>query len=80
MADVFGDGIFVTDGAQWKRSRHVLAPLFTVKNFKDCISPSLRVNLDALLEGMELASESRPVVDICDVIFKFSLNFLVYAM
>jgi len=34
MADVFGDGIFVTDGAQWKRSRHVLAPLFTVKNFK----------------------------------------------
>jgi len=80
MADVFGDGIFVTDGAQWKRSRHVLAPLFTVKNFKDCISPSLRVNLDALLEGMELASESRPVVDICDVIFKFSLNFLVYAI
>jgi len=38
------------------------------------------VNLDALLEGMELASESRPVVDICDVIFKFSLNFLVYAI
>jgi hypothetical protein len=38
MGDVFGDGIFVTDGAQWKRSRHVLAPLFTVTTFKASVS------------------------------------------
>ncbi|KAH9444170.1 hypothetical protein KEM48_010989 [Puccinia striiformis f. sp. tritici PST-130] len=79
MADVFGNGIFVTDGAQWKKSRHLLAPLFTIKTFKVCISPALRTNLDTLHESMQLASESRPVIDICDVLFKFSMNFLVYA-
>ncbi|KAA1068783.1 hypothetical protein PGT21_001908 [Puccinia graminis f. sp. tritici] len=78
MTDVFGNGIFVTDGQLWKNSRHILAPLFTVKSFKACISPSLRVNLDTLIEGLELASESRPTVDLCDVLFKFTLNFIVY--
>jgi len=78
MTDVFGNGIFVTDGTQWKKSRHILAPLFTVKSFRACISPSLRVNLDCLLEGLELASEVRPTLDLCDVLFRFTLNFIVY--
>ncbi|PLW12359.1 hypothetical protein PCASD_22821, partial [Puccinia coronata f. sp. avenae] len=48
--------------------------------FKECIAPSLRTNLDALLRGMELASETRPVLDICDVSFKFSMNLLVHTI
>jgi hypothetical protein len=56
----------------------VLTCLFFRGGNQACISPSLRVNLDSLIEGLELASESRPTVDLCDVLFKFTLNFIVY--
>jgi hypothetical protein len=34
MWDVFGQGIFMTDGPVWKRSRHAISTIFTNKTFK----------------------------------------------
>jgi hypothetical protein len=41
MTDVFGNGILVTDGTRWKKNRHILAPLFSVKSFQAIKFPSL---------------------------------------
>ncbi|PLW34504.1 hypothetical protein PCASD_09792 [Puccinia coronata f. sp. avenae] len=72
MTDVFGNGILVTDGTRWKKNRHILAPLFSVKSFQAIKFPSL-------LLVVTLASENRPTLDICDVLLKFTLNFIVHA-
>jgi fatty acid omega-hydroxylase len=47
MSDVFGQGIFVTDGAAWKTTRQTTARIFNANNFNVCV-PDNTKNAEAI--------------------------------
>lgn len=54
LRPVLKDGLITAEGAQWKRARHLLAPVFTPRNtdgFADAMAGSTRKALPELFSG-----------------------------
>ncbi|KAI7951134.1 hypothetical protein MJO29_009808 [Puccinia striiformis f. sp. tritici] len=78
MYDVFGDGIFVSDGQMWKRARHATSTIFTLKTFKTIIVPSSNKSMDELSQVLtSIAGRNHPI-DFCDLFFRFTLDSFVH--
>ncbi|KAI8443754.1 cytochrome P450 [Phakopsora pachyrhizi] len=74
VADVFGDGIFASDGETWKKTRHSTSAIFTTNSFKTIMEPSVDRSLKSMLHIMELAAKKNHSIDFCDIFFKFTLE------
>lgn len=77
MYDVFGDGIFVSDGPAWKRARQATSTIFTVKTFKNIIVPSANKSVDGLVNLLKSTAESDKSINFCDLFFRFTLDSFV---
>ncbi|KAG0142585.1 hypothetical protein CROQUDRAFT_224839 [Cronartium quercuum f. sp. fusiforme G11] len=77
MGDVFGDGIFVTDGPQWKTTRQCTSRIFHMKSFKNIIVPSLHLGLQSLRETLQYKADQQLDVDFCSIFYKFTLESFV---
>jgi cytochrome P450 len=45
---LFGQSIFIANGAEWKRQRNMVQPLFSIKYINDCIDDIHKVTLERL--------------------------------
>ncbi|OAV90897.1 hypothetical protein PTTG_28169 [Puccinia triticina 1-1 BBBD Race 1] len=77
MGDLFGNGIIVLDGAQWKRARTVNSRVFHTQTFKTVIEPSVDQSLDGLLKVLQSASDESRGVDFCNLFTRFTLASFV---
>ncbi|KAA1089201.1 Cytochrome P450 52A3 [Puccinia graminis f. sp. tritici] len=77
MWDVFGQGIFMTDGTVWKRSRHAISTIFTNKTFKTIIEPHTEKSLDGLTKELQAAAEENGSIDFCHLFHRFTLDSFV---
>ncbi|PLW27641.1 hypothetical protein PCANC_19540 [Puccinia coronata f. sp. avenae] len=77
MSDVFGDGIFVSDGPSWKRARQATSTIFTIKTFKNIIVPASEKSTDALVELLKSTADKNRSIDFCDLFFRFTLDSFV---
>ncbi|PLW48676.1 hypothetical protein PCANC_15462 [Puccinia coronata f. sp. avenae] len=77
MADLFGNGILVTDGESWKRSRTVISRIFHATTFKTVIEPSVNQSLDGLLQVLRRAGDESQDIDFCTLFTRFTLDSFV---
>ncbi|WAQ89999.1 hypothetical protein PtA15_11A691 [Puccinia triticina] len=77
MHDVFGDGIFVADGAAWKRARQATSTIFSIKTFKTIIAPSANKSMDGLLDILKSTVKANHSIDFCDLFFRFTMDSFV---
>ncbi|KAI9265171.1 cytochrome P450 [Phascolomyces articulosus] len=73
MGDLFGHGIFVANGTQWKWQRKAASLIFNVVNFRDYFS---EVDLMSTRIFDKKAENGRSM-DFHDVIYKFTLDSFV---
>ncbi|PLW23395.1 hypothetical protein PCASD_11889 [Puccinia coronata f. sp. avenae] len=74
MRDVLGSGIFVMDGAIWKRVRHATSSIFTPNTFKNVIVPSTNQSMMGLAKLLTSAAEEKCAIDMCDLFLRFTLD------
>ncbi|OJJ45390.1 hypothetical protein ASPZODRAFT_69921 [Penicilliopsis zonata CBS 506.65] len=76
--EFLGDGIFVTDGEPWARSRHLLRPMFVRERIVDITIFEKHVQeLLPLLAGQGLTShapDSSPAVDVVPLLYRYALD------
>ncbi|KAG2227433.1 hypothetical protein INT45_007458 [Circinella minor] len=73
MGDLFGHGIFVANGNQWKWQRKAASLIFNVVNFRDYFT-----EVDLMSNRIfDKKAESGKSVDFHDVIYKFTLDSFV---
>ncbi|KAI8451352.1 cytochrome P450 [Phakopsora pachyrhizi] len=77
MSDVFGQGIFVTDGASWKSSRQTTTRIFSATTFKTIITPSVHQTLNNLVEVLNEHSESGDIAELDSLFHHFTLEAFV---
>ncbi|PWN48522.1 putative P450 oxidoreductase, partial [Violaceomyces palustris] len=77
MKDVLGDGIFTTDGDQWKMQRKVASRIFSVSSFKDIITRTIREDCDLLQGILARHADRGEVFNIQELFFRFTLSSFV---
>lgn len=86
--DFLGDSIFTTDGAKWRASRQLLRPQFTRERLSDldCVERHMEILFRAIDNGGVLDGLNQPVehgtghgkvIDISELMFRFSLDVTV---
>lgn len=77
MYDVFGTGIFVADGAMWKRTRQATSSIFTINTFRNIITPASQKSIEGLIQELQSAADERRSMDFCHLFFRFTLDSFV---
>ncbi|KNZ55026.1 hypothetical protein VP01_278g6 [Puccinia sorghi] len=90
MSDVFGQGIFVTDGAAWKSTRQTTARIFNANNFNVCrlskdektradniITPAVHKTLGSFMEVLAFHSETQTPVEMDTLLHQFTLESFI---
>ncbi|KAG0261434.1 hypothetical protein DFQ27_002957 [Actinomortierella ambigua] len=75
LGDLLGDGIFVSDGAQWRFHRKVTSNMFTTKIYRSLIEgPFMRTGMDLVraIEYSRHAGETN--VDLQDLFLRLTLD------
>ncbi|KXS15601.1 cytochrome P450 [Gonapodya prolifera JEL478] len=70
----FGDGIFVSDGDEWKVARKTASNIFNVKNFRDHFADDFITECDKLSAHLRTASRKGLVVDLQDLFLRCTLD------
>ncbi|KAI9255264.1 cytochrome P450 [Phascolomyces articulosus] len=79
MGDLFGHGIFVANGSQWRWQRKAASLIFNVVNFRDHFSEVFIKELEILSKDIfDKKAENGKPIDFHDVIYKFTLDSFVY--
>ncbi|KAI9492576.1 cytochrome P450 [Zychaea mexicana] len=78
MGDLFGHGIFVANGDQWRYQRKAASLIFNVKNFKDHFVDVFVKEVFVMTSRIfdKKADNGKPV-DFHDVMYKFTLDSFV---
>ncbi|KAI8139711.1 cytochrome P450 [Fennellomyces sp. T-0311] len=78
MGDLFGHGIFVANGEQWKYQRKTASLIFNVANFRDHFTEVFVDEFNVMAENIfdKKAANGKPV-DFHDVMYKFTLDSFV---
>ena len=63
MKDLFGDGIFATDGEKWRHRRKLASHEFSTKVLRDFSSGVFRINAAKLAEKISSAAANRTTID-----------------
>ncbi|KAI9353013.1 cytochrome P450, partial [Zopfochytrium polystomum] len=61
---LLGDGIFVTSGETWKRSRKIASLIFTAKNIREPMTQALHRTTMVFLQHLKNAAVSNEVLDL----------------
>jgi cytochrome P450 len=63
VKDLFGNGIFATDGEEWRHQRKLASHEFSTKVLRDFSSDVFRVNAAKLLEKISSAAANRTTIN-----------------
>jgi cytochrome P450 len=63
MRDLFGHGIFATDGEKWRHQRKLASHEFSTKVLRDFSSDVFRMNSAKLAEKISYAAADRTTID-----------------
>ncbi|KAI8138205.1 cytochrome P450 [Fennellomyces sp. T-0311] len=78
MGDLFGHGIFVANGEQWKYQRKTASLIFNVVNFRDHFTDVFVKELEVMSHKiLDKKAENGKPVDFHDIIYKFTLDSFV---
>ncbi|KAI8139811.1 cytochrome P450 [Fennellomyces sp. T-0311] len=79
MGDLFGHGIFVANGDQWKYQRKAASHIFNVVNFRDHFTDVFVKELFIMTKNIfDRKAANGKTVDFHDVMYKFTLDSFVY--
>lgn len=68
--ELFGYGIFATDGEAWKKQRKVASYIFTARNLKDHMTKVFLENGAVVCEKLDMYSKNNVAFDIQDMFFR----------
>jgi cytochrome P450 len=81
FGDIFGKGIFASDGKQWYKQRKLASKIFTTNRFKETFQTVFRENIDILMGILESNavpfgsnSQDAKLVDVFDLMTKYFLD------
>ncbi|KAJ3356195.1 hypothetical protein HDU83_001774 [Entophlyctis luteolus] len=74
VQDVLGEGIFNSDGEQWKAQRKTAANIFNVKNFKDFVSTVFTSEMETFSTILSEYATSGEQFNLQEILFKFTLD------
>ncbi|ORY91408.1 cytochrome P450 [Syncephalastrum racemosum] len=79
MGHLFGHGIFVANGDQWKYQRKTASHIFNVMNFRDHFTDVFVKELNLMCDRIfDKKAANGEQVDFHDIMFKFTLDSFVY--
>ncbi|XP_062233705.1 cytochrome P450 704C1-like isoform X2 [Phragmites australis] len=74
MKDLFGDGIFATDGDKWRHQRKLASHEFSTKVLRDFSSGVFRKNAAKLAEKISSAAANRITIDMQELLMKTTMD------
>ncbi|KAL6606286.1 hypothetical protein ACP70R_041939 [Stipagrostis hirtigluma subsp. patula] len=74
MKDLFGDGIFATDGEKWRHQRKLASHEFSTKVLRDFSSDVFRMNAAKLTEKISYAAANRITINMQDLLMKSTMD------
>ncbi|KAG0028007.1 hypothetical protein BGZ82_008649 [Podila clonocystis] len=74
MSDLFGDGIFQSDGPHWRFQRKLASHIFTVKAFKEYVSEVFVNEGHKVIEYLGKAADQGTIVDFHQLMLHFTLD------
>ncbi|KAI7819906.1 cytochrome P450 [Gamsiella multidivaricata] len=74
LGDLFGDGIFVADGHDWKFQRKLASHIFNVKAFREYTSDVFVIEGQRVVDYLTKAADEGTVVDLHELFLKFTLD------
>ncbi|PUZ62387.1 hypothetical protein GQ55_4G353300 [Panicum hallii var. hallii] len=74
MKDLFGDGIFATDGEKWKHQRKLASHEFSTKVLREFSSVVFRTNATKLADTISSAATNRTIINMQDLLMKTTMD------
>ncbi|KAF9344773.1 hypothetical protein BGX26_003931 [Mortierella sp. AD094] len=74
MADVTGNGIFVSDGAEWRFQRKISSNIFSIRAFREYTSDVFVVEGKKVMERLGKAADNGTVIDFQVLMCHFTLD------
>ncbi|KAF9385396.1 hypothetical protein BGX21_001073 [Mortierella sp. AD011] len=74
LGDLFGDGIFVADGHEWKLQRKLASHIFNVKAFREYTSDVFVIEGQRVVDFLTKAADEGTIVDLHDLFLRFTLD------
>ncbi|KAM0834192.1 hypothetical protein ACQ4PT_063774 [Festuca glaucescens] len=74
VKDLFGNGIFATDGEKWRHQRKLASHEFSTKVLRDFSSDVFRLNATKLLEKISSAAANRTTVNMQDLLMRTTMD------
>ncbi|KAI8810639.1 cytochrome P450 [Cladochytrium replicatum] len=72
--DVLGNGIFNSDGEQWRKQRKTAANIFNVNNFRDFVEKVFQREMSDLDLVLTRHANQGTIIDLHDAFFRFTLD------
>nr|CAB3469333.1 unnamed protein product [Digitaria exilis] len=74
MKDLFGDGIFATDGEKWRQQRKLASHEFSTKVLREFSSVVFRTNATKLADKISSTANNGTVIDMQDLLMKTTMD------
>lgn len=74
VSDLFGQGIFVVDGVNWRQQRKLASFEFSTRMLRDFSCNIFRRNAVKLIRTVSQLSQADDIIDIQDLLMKYSLD------
>ncbi|TMW62714.1 hypothetical protein Poli38472_005332 [Pythium oligandrum] len=74
LEDLFGRGIFATDGEVWARQRKTASNLFTARSLRESMSKTIRKYTHILIRVLDKASASGATIDLFKILNQFTME------
>ncbi|KAF7106206.1 hypothetical protein CFC21_106957 [Triticum aestivum] len=74
MRDLFGNGIFATDGENWRHQRKLASHEFSTKVLRDFSSDVFRINAAKLAEKISYAAANRITINMQDLLMRTTMD------
>ncbi|KAG0090073.1 Protein kinase alk2 [Podila epicladia] len=74
VGDLFGKGIFVVDGPEWRYQRKLASHIFTVKAFREYVSDVFVIEGKKVIDYLGKAADQGTVVDFHQLMLHFTLD------
>jgi len=74
MWDLFGDGIFATDGEKWRHQRKLASHEFSTKVLRDFSSDVFRINAAKLAQRISYAAADRITINMQDLLMRTTMD------
>ncbi|KAF9434924.1 hypothetical protein BGZ76_007210, partial [Entomortierella beljakovae] len=74
VSDIAGDGIFTSDGAEWKFQRHLSTHIFDIRAFREYTSNAFVVESRRVVQYLTHAADNGTIVDFQKVFLAFTMD------